>query len=112
MADTGKTATAPMTEAELMSKLNSEGKATYQTLDPEGKTLALKLANGSCKGENSCKGLGACKSGDHDCAGKNGCAGQASANFTDKNKAVKVAAMKMAEKRGKMMNGSKTNFSK
>lgn len=34
-----------MTESELMSQLNSEGKTTFQGLDAEGKALALKFAN-------------------------------------------------------------------
>lgn len=88
-----------MTESELLSQLNEQGKATYQRLDAAGKALALKLANQSCKGQNECKGLNSCKNSEHSCAGKGSCAGTADANFKDKNLAVKVAAMKMAEKR-------------
>lgn len=95
-----------LTEAQLLSQLNEEGKAIYRGLDTEGKALALKLANQSCKGQNSCKGLGSCKGGGHDCAGKNGCAGQSNGPFKDKNVAVKIAAQKMAQKRALLNQGS------
>lgn len=36
-----------MTESELMSQLNSEGKELFRGLDPEGKALALDLASKS-----------------------------------------------------------------
>lgn len=98
MTETGKA----MSESELMSQLNSNGKATYQSLSPEGKALALKLASQSCKGMNACKGLGSCKSATNSCAGKNGCRGQSAGPFKDKNVAVKVAAQHMAEKRNGM----------
>lgn len=88
-----------MTESDLLSQLNPQGKATYQGLDPAGKALALKLANQDCKGQNECKGLNSCKTSEHSCAGKGSCAGTSAAPFKDKNLAVKVAAMKMAEKR-------------
>lgn len=103
-ADTEQTAEqkTPMTEADLMKQLNSEGKKTYQSLDPEGKALALKLANQSCKGQNDCKGLNSCKSKDNSCAGLGGCKGTSPGPFTDKNDAVKVAAMKMKEKRAQL----------
>lgn len=100
MPDTQKSAPKQkMTESDLMSQLNAQGKATYQGLDSAGKALALKLANQDCKGQNECKGLNSCKTSDHACAGKGSCAGTATAPFKDKNLAVKVAAMKMAEKR-------------
>lgn len=92
---------AAMTEGELLNQLNEPGKQAYKTLDPAGKALALKLANQDCKGQNDCKGLNSCKADDHACAGKGSCAGTAKANFKDKNLAVKVAALKMAEKRAK-----------
>jgi hypothetical protein len=95
----GSATTQKMTESELLSQLNEQGKATYQRLDAAGKALALKLANQSCKGQNECKGLNSCKNNEHSCAGKGSCAGTADANYKDKNLAVKVAAMKMAEKR-------------
>lgn len=34
-----------MSETELLKSLNAEGKATYQSLDAQGKALALKLAS-------------------------------------------------------------------
>jgi hypothetical protein len=71
-------------------------------LSPEGKALALKLANQSCKGKNSCKGLNSCKTEEHSCAGRGSCAGTAAAPFKDKNQAVKIAAQKMAEKRASL----------
>lgn len=100
-ADASKPATAQrsLTESELLSQLNDQGKAAYQSLDSSGKALALKLANQDCKGHNECKGMNSCKTEDHACAGKGSCAGTAKTNFKDKNLAVKVAALKMAEKR-------------
>ena len=71
----------------------------YKNLDSSGKALALKLADQECKAQNECKGLNSCKTDDHACAGKGSCAGTAKENFKDKNLAVKVAALKMAEKR-------------
>ncbi|MEI8365724.1 MAG: hypothetical protein WCF65_04815 [Parachlamydiaceae bacterium] len=104
-ADNGKSAStpvaAPMSESDLMPQLNAQGKAAYQNLDASGKALALKMANQSCKGQNECKGLNSCKTTDHACAGKGQCAGTAEKPFKDKNLAVKVAGMKMAEKRAK-----------
>lgn len=98
-AETEKTTGQKMTESEVLSKLNEQGKATYQSLDPAGKALAVKLANQDCKGQNECKGMNSCKTSDHSCAGKGSCKGTAPSNFKDKNLAVKVAALKMAEKR-------------
>lgn len=93
-----------ITEDELTSQLNDQGKAMYKSLSPEGKNLALKLASQDCKGHNSCKGMGSCKSDKNSCAGQNACSGQSSCKFKDKNVAVKVAAKKMAEKRATMNN--------
>lgn len=120
-ADNGKggngqgqmTRQAPMSEQELKDKLNSETKSIYDSMTPEGKALALKLANQSCKGQNSCAGLGSCKSDDHSCAGQNSCAGKGIGPFNDKNLAVKVAAQKMAQKRGQTnapTNAPKSNW--
>lgn len=97
-ADT-KVTPPKLNEADLLSKLNAHGKETYETLSPEGKKLALQLSNGDCKGKNECKGLNSCKTDKHTCAGLGGCKSQGSANFQDKNLAVKVAGAKMAEKR-------------
>lgn len=96
-----------LSESDLMSQLNEQGKAIYRGLDAEGKALALKLANAACKGKNDCKGLGSCKTAEHDCAGYNGCKGQSQCKFKDKNTAVKVAAQKMAQKRSFMNSGSR-----
>ena len=87
------------TESSLVPQLNAQGKATYQNLDNAGKALAIKMANQGCKGQNDCKGLNACKTFSHSCAGQGTCKGTSTAAFKDKNLAVKVAAMKMAEKR-------------
>lgn len=97
-----------LTEADLLNQLNAQGKATYQSLTPEGKALALKLANQSCKGQNDCKGLNACKTEKNACAGLGSCKGTSPAPFADKNDAVKVAAKKLAEKRN---NANKVNGS-
>lgn len=95
-----------MTEDQLMSQLNEQGKQLYKSLNPEGKALAIKLASRSCKGTNDCKGLGACAGNDHSCAGKNSCSGTSKCSFKDKNAAVKVAAQKQAEKRNGINRGS------
>lgn len=99
------TQTQTMSEDDLKMHLNDEGKSTYEKLTPEGKLLALRLANGSCQGKNSCKGQGGCSNKDHDCAGKNSCRGQGTALFTDKNKAVQIAK-KMSDKRSSAMNST------
>jgi hypothetical protein len=90
-----------MTESELLSQLNEEGKGIYHGLDAQGKALALKLASQTCKGQNECKGLNSCAGEHNSCAGRGSCAGTSPKPFTDKNTAVKVAAMKMAEKRAR-----------
>lgn len=87
----------------LFSQLNPETQQIYQSLSPEGKALAQKLANQSCKGQNDCKGLNSCKTTTNTCAGLGGCKGTSKGPFTDKNTAVKVAAMNMAKKRSAMM---------
>lgn len=73
-----------MTEDQLMSQLNEQGKQMYRGLSPEGKTLAIKLASRSCKGTNDCKGQGACKTADHSCAGKTLALEQANAHSRTK----------------------------
>lgn len=98
-ATTKSTNQRTLTESELLSQLNEQSKAAYKGLDAAGKALALKMANQSCKNENECKGMNSCKNKEHSCAGKGSCAGTADSNFKDKNLAVKVAALKMAEKR-------------
>lgn len=91
-----------ISESELKAQLNDQGKSQFNSLDAEGKALALRLANQSCKGENECKGLNSCKGNGHDCAGKGSCKGTSPGPIKDKNVAVKLAAAKMAEKRAKM----------
>lgn len=94
-----------LTESDLAAQLSPEGKRIYQNLDPEGKKLALQLANQSCKGKNTCKGLNACKTADNSCAGEGGCKGTSPGPFKDKNDAVKVAASYLAKKRAGALNG-------
>lgn len=101
------TAPPALNETDLTSKLNAQGKSTYNGLSKEGKALALKLANADCKGKNECKGLNSCKTDKNECAGKGGCKGQSKCSFKDKNLAVKVAAAKMAEKRNGLQNNAK-----
>lgn len=91
-----------LTESDLESQLNSEGKAIFRGLDPQGKALALKLATQSCKGKNACKGLNSCKTANNSCNGRGSCAGTSPGPFKDKNAAVSVAAQKMAEKRNSL----------
>jgi hypothetical protein len=88
-----------LTEETLLPQLNERGKALYNSLDAEGKSLAITLASRSCKGLNTCKGLNACKSEKNSCKGQGSCKGTSACKFTDKNDAVKVAAQKMMDKR-------------
>lgn len=88
-----------LTEQDLFAQLSPEAKGTYQDLDAEGKKLALQLANQSCAGKNSCAGLNSCASDKNSCAGHGSCQGTSKGPFTDKNEAVKVAAMHMDAKR-------------
>lgn len=94
-----------MTEDQLMSQLNDQGKQMYKSLNPEGKAMAIKLASRSCKGTNACKGQNSCKSSMNSCAGKGSCAGTSQCSFKDKNLAVKVAAQHQAEKRANTNTG-------
>lgn len=68
----------PISENELLSKLDAEGKSTYKNLSPEGKALALRMAGEFCNGRDTCGG------------------------YKDYNEVVKAAAKKMGEKRGMM----------
>ncbi len=90
-----------MSEQELFLNLNRKGRELYESLSPEGKKLALKVASRRCNGANECKGLNACKTEDNDCAGKGECKGTTKCAIGDKNLAVKLVAKKMAEKREK-----------
>lgn len=85
----------------LMSQLNRSHQKKYNAMDCEGKNLAMKLANQSCKGENSCKGLNSCKSDTNSCAGMGSCKGTSPGPFEDKNDAVDVASKHMESKRAK-----------
>lgn len=98
-----------ISESDLLSQLNAEGKTAYENLDAEGKKLALKLASQTCKAKNECKGLNSCKTSKNSCAGQGGCRGTSKGPFTDKNTAVTVAMKKMAEKRSESMNGGNHN---
>lgn len=88
-----------LSEDELLGELNEKGEKLYTSLSPEGKELARKVASQRCNGTNACKGLNACQTEEHACGGHGSCKGQGKCGFSDKNLAVKVAAMKMAEKR-------------
>lgn len=91
-----------MTEDELLLELNDQGTKLFNSLTPEGKKLALKVASQRCNNTNECKGLNACKTDSHECAGKGSCKGQSKCAFSDKNLAVKVVADKMAQKRSNL----------
>jgi hypothetical protein len=99
-----------MTEDQLMSQLNDQGKQMYKSMNPEGKAMAIKLASRSCKGTNDCKGQNSCKSTSNSCAGKSSCAGTSQCSFKDKNLAVKVAAQQQVAKRS-MTNAGSTSGS-
>lgn len=88
-----------MTEQELKLELNQEGIRMYNSLSPEAKAMALKVASMSCNGTNDCKGYGACKTDKNNCAGQNDCKGQGKCALADKNMAVKLVYKKMQEKR-------------
>jgi hypothetical protein len=105
--DSSSESTTKMSESDLLQKLSPETKAVYQSLGKDGKELALKLANQSCKGKNDCKGQNSCKTKDNACAGQGGCKGQSKGPFADKDMAVMVAAKHMAGKRlQSMANGN------
>lgn len=92
-----------MSEEELLSNLNAKGKERYESLDAEGKQIAIKVASMSCNGTNPCKGYGACKTDSHDCAGQNECRGQGKCAVGDKNFAVKLVYDKMQKKRAEAL---------
>ncbi len=97
--DLAETDQGTLNEQDLMTKLDDNGKRLYGSLSPEGKKLALQLANQSCKGKNSCAGLNSCATQEHACMGKGSCKGTSKGPFVNKNDAVRVAAMHMAQKR-------------
>lgn len=102
-----KQSSKQLSEGELMNQLKPETQAVFKGMSPEGKALALKLANQTCKGKNDCKGLNSCQTADSTCAGRGSCKGTSPGPFKDKNEAVKIAAKKMAEKRSSMNQGQK-----
>lgn len=77
----------------LLSLLNKQGKAQWYRLSPQGQALALELANQSCKGKNACEGKNACSNEFAAGPGQGTCAGKSVGPFSDKNLAVRVAAM-------------------
>lgn len=88
-----------MTSDELLIELDDNGVKLYDSLDSEGKRLALFVASQRCQGSNACKGLNACATDSHECAGKGSCKGTTKCGMSDKNLAVKLAADTMAKKR-------------
>jgi|NOAtaT_6_FD_contig_51_4188430_length_1240_multi_6_in_0_out_0_1 hypothetical protein len=98
-ANDGNVGYHEMTEDELLIELDSDGVAMYNSLTPEGKALARKVASMRCNGTNLCKGLNACATDKNDCAGKGQCKGQGKCALSDKKVAVKLVRDKMAQKR-------------
>lgn len=84
-----------MSEDELLIELNEEGEEIYNSLDSKGKALAREVASQRCNGMNNCAGLNACRTDKNNCAGQGSCKGLSKCGFSDKNLAVKVAAMKI-----------------
>ncbi len=93
------------TEDELLLELNDQGRAMYNSLDPEGKALARYVASQRCDHTNKCKGLNACQTDKNSCAGKGDCKGQGKCAISDKNLAVKLVYDKMAKKRAEANKG-------
>lgn len=84
-----------MTESELALELTNEGAKMFQSLNPEGKALALEVVSMRCNKTNPCGHLNACKTDKNDCAGQGACKGQGKCAFADKNLAVKVVYDKL-----------------
>ena len=101
LQDNGNIGYHLFTEDELMLELNDEGAKTYNSLTPEGKALARKLASQRCNATNDCAGQNACRTEKNECAGKGACKGKSKCSFSDKNLAVKVASELMKKKREK-----------
>lgn len=80
-------------------KLNASAKEKFKALSADGRAMAMKVANSTCKGKNECKGMGGCKTDAHSCAGKNECKGQGNCKVSDANKATDMASTQMAAKR-------------
>lgn len=79
----------------LFSQLDAEHQAMFNAMSCEGKNLAMKMANQSCKGKNSCKGMNSCKTAKNSCAGQGACKGVTPGPFTDKNEAIEMANKRM-----------------
>lgn len=90
-----------MTEEELKRELTPAGQKMYDSLTPEYKELARKVASTTCSGMNPCKGFGGCRSKDNACSGKNACEGKGTCATSDKNISVKRVYDRMMEKRAK-----------
>lgn len=98
-----------MSEDELLLELSPEGAEMYNSLTPEGKELARKVASMRCNKTNSCKGLNACQTATNSCAGKGACRNTGKCAIGDKNLAVKLARDKMAQKRANASTPSHSN---
>lgn len=96
-------------EGKLLSQINAKTRRLYDSLNCEGKNLAIQLAEQKCKGQNECKGLNSCGGARNDCSGKGSCKGTSLGPFKDKNIAVQVAAKHMSEKRAKMYYNQRQN---
>lgn len=92
-----------MTEQELFDELNDDGLKLYNSLTPDGKSVAREIASQRCNGTNECKGRNSCKTEKNGCAGKGACKGQSKCAVADKNLAVKLASNVMAEKRNETL---------
>lgn len=90
-----------MTEEELKRELTPSGQKMYDSLTPEYKELARKVASTTCSGMNPCAGFGGCRSKDNACSGQNKCEGKGTCATSDKNISVKRVYDKMVEKRAK-----------
>lgn len=88
-----------VTEDELYGLVNTKTWQLYQSLDPVGKALALKIASQTCNNQNDCKHQNACQTASNPCAGKGDCKAKSKCNMSDKNIAVKIAAQVMEERR-------------
>ena len=105
MAQAEAKCSAPSTSQtqSLYAQLDSAHQSMYDSMDCEGKKLAMKLAEQTCAGKNSCAGLNSCATQNNSCQGKGSCQGQSAGPFKDKNKAIDVAQQYMMNKRAKSM---------
>lgn len=94
-------------ETWLFSMINSESKKLYNSMDCEGKSMAMSMAEQKGAGQNKCSGQNSCKTSKNQCAGYASCKGMSKCQFKDKNMAVQIAAKNMAKKRSGAMNTSK-----